>query len=143
MGKPFRTSRRVEFRDTDAAGIVHFSVFFNYLEQAEHELLRQIGLSVLSHDSEGEVGWPRVAAKFDYRLPARFEDVLDVVVTVARVGRSSVTYRGEFLLRGKLIATGETTAVYCRHDAQRNPSSLPIPDDVRARLNKFSATAAE
>ena len=36
----FRTTRRVEFRDTDAAGIVHFSAFFFYMESVEHEFLR-------------------------------------------------------------------------------------------------------
>ena len=46
MGKVFKTRRRVEFRDTDMAGIVHFSVFFAYMEQAEHELLRSLGLGV-------------------------------------------------------------------------------------------------
>ena len=47
MPQSFRTSRRVEFRDTDAAGIVHFSVFFTWMEAAEHELLRSLGLSVV------------------------------------------------------------------------------------------------
>ena len=46
MSQVFKTERRVEFRDTDAAGIVHFSVFFAYMEQAEHEFLRSLGLSV-------------------------------------------------------------------------------------------------
>ena len=46
MPSPFIMRRRVEFRDTDAAGIAHFSVFFPWMEQAEHEVLRQLGLSV-------------------------------------------------------------------------------------------------
>ena len=41
MPEPYRTTRRVEFRDTDAAGIVHFSAFFFYMESVEHEFLRQ------------------------------------------------------------------------------------------------------
>ena len=42
----FKTRRRVEFRDTDAAGIVHFSAFFFWMESAEHELLRAAGVDV-------------------------------------------------------------------------------------------------
>ena len=45
MSTAFVTSRRVEFSDTDAAGIVHFVAFFRMMEQAEHELLRSVGLS--------------------------------------------------------------------------------------------------
>ncbi len=44
---PFRTTRRVEFRDTDMAGIMHFSAFFTTLESVEHEFLRSLGLSVV------------------------------------------------------------------------------------------------
>ncbi|MEL7264077.1 MAG: hypothetical protein AAFP69_04590, partial [Planctomycetota bacterium] len=43
---PFSIQRRVEFRDTDAAGIVHFSAFFPFMETAEHAFLRSLGLSV-------------------------------------------------------------------------------------------------
>ena len=40
MANSFVTSRRVEFRDTDTAGIAHFSVFFVWMEQAEHAVSR-------------------------------------------------------------------------------------------------------
>src|SRR5215831_6794970 len=46
MPEPFRTQRRVEFADTDMAGIVHFANFFRYMEAAEVEFLRSRGLSV-------------------------------------------------------------------------------------------------
>ncbi len=41
MPFPFYSSRRVEFCHTDAAGIMHFSVFFQFMEQVEHEMLRE------------------------------------------------------------------------------------------------------
>ena len=40
MADPFRTTRLVEFGDTDMAGIVHFANFFRYMESAEHAFLR-------------------------------------------------------------------------------------------------------
>ena len=53
MPAPFRTTRRVEFADTDMAGIVHFANFFRYMEAAEVEFLRARGLSVkLEWDAE-------------------------------------------------------------------------------------------
>src|SRR4029077_17247674 len=78
MTEPFRTTRRVEFRDTDAAGIVHFSAFFYYMESVEHEFLRQLGLSVLSNDETSPISWPRVSATCDFQSAVRFEDVLDI-----------------------------------------------------------------
>ena len=63
MVATYKTTRRVEFRDTDAAGIMHFSAFFTRMEEAEHELIRHIGLSVFDRDEEGTISWPRVSAR--------------------------------------------------------------------------------
>ena len=123
----FQTQRRVEFRDTDAAGIVHFSAFFVYMEQAEHELLRSLGLSVVSHDDEGEISWPRISATCDFRNPARFEDLLDVEVTIERLGSKSVVYAFRFTRGGVEIATGSLTSVCCRIRPGHAPKSVGIP----------------
>ena len=77
---PFRTTRRVEFSDTDAAGIAHFTAFFRYMEQAEHELLRSVGLSVKMSGPDGEFGWPRVGARCDFTSTAKFEDLVEIEV---------------------------------------------------------------
>ena len=130
----YKTKRRVEFRDTDAAGIVHFSAFFVYMEQAEHELLRSLGASVAMRDDEGEIGWPRVSASCDYRNAARFEDVLDVEVSVQRLGRKSVTYGFRFERDEIEIASGSLTAVCCRIRPGHLTESIEIPTWLAARL---------
>ena len=92
----YRTTRRVEFRDTDAAGIMHFSAFFNYMEQVEHEFLRHLGMSVFEEDDEGVISWPRVSASCDYQGAVRFEDVMDIEIEVARRGEKSLTFGFRF-----------------------------------------------
>ena len=80
MPTPFRTSRRVEFADTDMAGIVHFANFFRYMEAAEVDFLQARGLSVRL-DWEGQaIGFPRVSASCDYLRPATFMDTLEISV---------------------------------------------------------------
>src|SRR5436305_14916622 len=97
MATPFRVSRRVEFYETDMAGIVHFSNFFRYMEFAEVEFLRAKGLSVAWLETNGErIGFPRVSAACDYRRPVRFEDVVEIAVTIARIGRKSAAYGFHF-----------------------------------------------
>jgi acyl-CoA thioester hydrolase len=130
----FQMQRRIEFGDTDMAGIVHFSNFFRFMESAECAFLRQFGLSV-KMDWEGTtIGFPRVSAACDYVSPARFEDVLDVAVTVERVGAKSVTYAFEFTRAGTLIARGKVTSVCCHVGSQRPMESIEIPAGYRARL---------
>ncbi|MCA9268248.1 MAG: acyl-CoA thioesterase, partial [Planctomycetales bacterium] len=119
MAQRFRTTRRVEFRDTDAAGIAHFSVYFNYMEEAEHALWRHLGLSVEEASADHVVSWPRVSAKCDYQSAARFEETLDIEVAVARLGEKSVTFRFALTRDGGPIAAGEVTAVCCRFAAHQ------------------------
>jgi acyl-CoA thioester hydrolase len=136
MAVPFRTSRRVEFVDTDVAGIAHFSNFFRWMESAEVEMLRSLGLSVKLTWQGEELGFPRVAAACDYLRPVTFEDVLDISVRVERVGRKSVTYAFEFAKDGEAVARGKVTAVCVRMHADRSFESVELPAAVRALLEQ-------
>jgi len=127
MPDEFHYQRRVEFCETDAACIAHFSAFFQYMEQAEHALLRHLGTSVVAEDETGTISWPRVSASCEYTGAVQFEDVMDIVVKVARLGTTSVTYAFDFLLRNESVATGKLTAVCCRLQHGAPPQSIPIP----------------
>jgi len=138
MAQSFRTTRRVEFRDTDAAGIAHFSAFLFYMESVEHELLRDLGLSVLWADESGPISWPRVSVSCDYSGSARFEEVLDITLRVARLGTKSVTYEFDFTCGNRPIARGRTVAVCCRIPQGASPESIPIPGPIAAKLREFA-----
>ncbi len=135
----FSATRRIEFRDTDAAGIMHFAAFFRMMEQAEHDLLRSVGLSVVIRDATGTISWPRVSAKCDFRTAAKFEDVLQIEVQVTRLGERSVTYAHRFLCGSQELAVGEVVAVCCRIREGAPPQSIPIPLEIAEKLKQFVA----
>ena len=139
MAEPFHTSRLVEFHDTDMAGIMHFASFFVYMESAEHELLRSLGLSVHAQVEDEHVSFPRVSATCNYAVPARCEEVLAVAVAVTRIGRKSVTYEFRFTRDGVELAVGSMTAVCCRIVPGRPPASIPIPADIVEKLQTYAA----
>ncbi|MGH1364738.1 MAG: acyl-CoA thioesterase [Calditrichia bacterium] len=93
MAHEFYLRRRVEFAETDMAGIVHFANFFRYMEQAEHAFLRSLGYTVHPHETTEYSGWPRVHANCDFKTPVRFEDELQVHLQVIRKGTKSLSYR--------------------------------------------------
>jgi len=135
---PLQISRRVEFRDTDAAGIAHFSAFFVWMESAEHELLRSAGVAVIERSSRGvDVSWPRVAAACDYSSAVRFGDELEIAVEIAALGRTSVTYGFTFGHAGVPVARGRLVTVRCLMHPGAKPEPVPIPEDVTARLAAF------
>jgi acyl-CoA thioester hydrolase len=137
MPETFRTTRRVEFCQTDAAGIMHFSQFFLMMEQAEHELLRHLGTSVVCPHPEGSLSWPRVAAGCQFRDAVRFEELLDIDVTVDRLGDTSVTYRFRFSHAAREVAEGYLTAVCCRMVPGQRPLPTAIPGELRERLARY------
>ena len=128
MSEVFHTTRRVEFRDTDTAGIVHFSNFFAYMEQAEHAFLRSLGLGVISEIDGQRISWPRVNAECNYRNAIRFEEVIDIEVRVARIGTRSVTYDFKFSRDETPVADGSITVVCCLFEHGKKPVSIETPE---------------
>jgi acyl-CoA thioester hydrolase len=131
-----RTRRKVEFADTDMVGIVHFARFFVYMETAEHELFAALGTPALFLDGGHSIGWPRVSATCDYLAPARFGDVLDIHLKVARKGRSSLTWAIDISREGQPIARGRVTVVCCRLDGPEGIKSVPIPPFLADRIEE-------
>ena len=84
--------RRVQYKETDASGIVHFSTFFLFAEEAEHAMWRELGLSV--EPRETEIGWPRVAASFDFLRALRFEDEIEVRLSAEVEERTVLIEKG-------------------------------------------------
>src|SRR5262245_37859728 len=111
------------------------------MEQAEHDLLRSVGLSVVMHDSAGTISWPRVNAKCDFTAAAKFEDVLEIEVRIARLGKRSITYAHRFLRDGSELATGEITAVCCRIKDGKPPKSIDRPAARVKKLKSFVASS--
>jgi acyl-CoA thioester hydrolase len=142
MNSSFHVQRRVEFCETDSAGIAHFSSFFLYMEQAEHAFLRHVGLSVFQPDQEGTITWPRVNAQCDYVGAVRFEDLLDVHVSIKRLGQKSVTYVFEFTANHRLVASGQMTSVCCRVLPHQPPQSMAIPEWISECLRTISESGA-
>ena len=130
----FSIIHRVQFAETDAAGIVHFSNYFRWMEEVEHAFFRSLGLSVQMRHEDKEIGWPRVSAGCDYEGPARFEDEVELRMSIGRIGEKSLSYKVEFINRGKRIATGHSTSVCCELGGDGGIKAIRIPDDIRARL---------
>ena len=132
MASEYRLRRRVQFYETDAAGIVHFSWFFRYMEEAEHALWREAGLSIAPPDSE--IGWPRVAASFDFHSALCFEQEFDVCLRVAGMTKKTIRYTC-LLARGDTkIATGTLTVACVRKRPNEPMTAIEIPPEIAARF---------
>ena len=132
MPREFRLKRRVNFYETDAAGIVHFSTFFRYMEEAEHAMWRDAGLSISVPGSE--IGWPRVSVSFDYLRPLRFEDEFEILIRVEEILEKRIRYSCTISRDGEKAAEGSMTIVCVRRRPNEPMKSTPIPSDIVSRL---------
>ena len=133
---PFRFAAftRVAFSDTDAQGVVYYGRYLPYFDLARTEYHRELG----------EIGARRTefvmrALAVEYHAPARFDDLLEVFVRVARIGRTSVTYEYAAYRIGPdseetLMVTASQTLVLINHGDR---ATLPVPDSFRVHVGAF------
>lgn len=132
MPSEHRLQRRVQFYETDLAGIVHFSWFFRYMEEAEHALWREAGLSIAKAGEE--TGYPRLAAHCEFHSPLRFEDEFEVWIRVAALSRRTMRYTFLITRGGTRIATGATTIACVSKRPGEAMRAIDIPADVAGRF---------
>ena len=140
----FRTKIRVEFCDTDMAGIVHFSNFYRYMEKAEGEFFRSLGLTLVTRNEDGSaVGWPRVSSSCSFKAPTTYDDELDVAISVYRIGVKSLTMRFEFTRDDTLIAKGQVKTAYCLFKPGEPIQALEIPQTWSKMIENARPDAIE
>ena len=132
--------RRVFFYECDGAGIVHFSNYFRYMEEAEHDLWRASGLSIAR--AELGVGFPRVAASFEYHRPLRFEDEVDITVRIVSISTRSLKYICTLMKDGTPIATGSATIVCVASQPDKSMKSVPSPPEIASRFAVAAGAAS-
>jgi acyl-CoA thioester hydrolase len=139
MAFEFRAIRRVEFSETDMAGIVHYSNFFRYMETAEHGFFRSLGFSVAMNHLETPVGWPRVHAECDYRRPLRFEDEVEIHLLVSKMKSKAISYLFKFTkINGPErveVARGSLVVVCAVKKKDGRLASAKIPKAFASRIH--------
>lgn len=132
MPSEHRLLRRVQFHETDLAGLVHFSWFFRYMEEAEHALWREAGLTIARAGEE--VGFPRLAASCEFHAPLRFEDQFEVWIRVAEITKRTIRYTS-LMTRGETkIATGSHTIAFVSKKPGEPMRAMDIPAEVAGRF---------
>jgi acyl-CoA thioester hydrolase len=117
--------RRIEWMDTDAAGIWHYSTAIRFVEAAETELHRRLGIIDRTFGLT-----PRAHVEFDFHRAVGFEDVIDITLEVAEVGTTSVTYSVTMGCGGDPVASGRVVTVLIDEDGK----PAPWQDNMRETL---------
>jgi acyl-CoA thioesterase FadM len=118
--------RRIEWIDTDAAGIYHWTTAFRLAEAAEAVLHTALGIADFTFGAT-----PRVAVSASFSHSLRFNDLVDVALAVEAIGRTSVQYRLTITAQGGRAVDGSLKTCLIDRSTGR---AIPWPADVRERL---------
>ena len=119
--------RRVEFADTDAAGVAHFSRLMAMVEEAEHGFFRERGIPILTADS----AWPVVKSEVDFCGACRFGEEIEIRLGDFHPGKSSLAYAFEGAIDGRKVFSGKMTKC---HISPATGRSAEIPAELREVL---------
>ncbi|HLH57325.1 MAG TPA: thioesterase family protein [Verrucomicrobiae bacterium] len=140
MAFEFTHTRRVEFSDTDMAGIMHFSNFFRFMEVTETAFMRSLGLSVVLSNCGFDVCLPRVHAECDYQLPLRFEDEVQMRLLVEKKAGRTLTYQFRFMKLNANppveVARGRLVAVCAAKQPDGSMKAVPLPQAFADKIQE-------
>ncbi len=131
----FRTSFRVTWADTDAAQVVHFSNYFRFFERAEEEFYRHLGFSFTDINKMG-IWLPRVEAFCQFKKPSRFDDLIEVALTIEELKEKSIKYGFKIFNKESavLLATGYMVIVAADRQIEK---AAQIPKEIVEKLKPF------
>jgi len=120
------TQLRVIYGDTDQMGVVYYANYLRFFEAGRNEYIRAKGLRYRDFEATFRLMLPVTEAGVSYRLPARYDDLLDVEITITEVRRASARFEYRLLREGTLLATGHTVhaCVDLGGKVQRLPAEL-------------------
>lgn len=130
----FTLKRKTHFAESDAAGVIHFSRFAVYVEEAEHECLASLNFPVDLQDADA-LHWPRVHFEASFMAPCRpFADIR-VELDPSRVGESSIEWAWTVTdeATDHIVAKGVMKTVCCKADGN-GMVSCPLPPQLEMAL---------
>ena len=133
MTNAFRYYLRVRYGECDAQKVVFNARYADYVDLSTIEFLRAIGFGEALIN--GALDYQLVKLTIEWKLPARFDQVLEVSVHARHMGTTSFTIATEFRIAGEepIIASAETVYVLVEAHTLKK---TPLPADFRAALQR-------
>lgn len=124
---------KVRFSETDFSGIIFYPRYFEGLNATVEDWLSEAGISFHTLIAGYKLGTPLVAVQADFMRPSHLGDLLEYRLTVASIGRSSITFKIAVVCGKETRMSATLTHVCVRPDVS---SSIPWPNEVRAKFEQ-------
>ena len=126
--------RKVEFSETDMAGLVHFSNYFRYMEIAERDFFQSLGVNLIQSIPHDLVGYPRSRAECKFSAPLRFGDTVKIHLAVKAIKDRAIDYQFRLYKEAEggdePVAKGHLTTIYTELTENGDLQSKPLPSEL-------------
>ena len=128
---------KVYYRDVDQMGIVYYTRYLEYFEEARTELLDSLGLTISRIEDEG-IQLPVIASHCDYKRGAKLEDKLVIEASIAEIPKVklNINYNIFDKVSNKQLVTGYTRHAFTDKLANRNRVPEFILDKIKIHYQK-------
>lgn len=131
----FTYQTKIKLHETDAAGLLFFSHQFKIVHDAYESLLETIGFGFAELIRHQDFFLPIVHAESDYKVPLFVGDVIEIQITVEKVGQTSFTFAYKLLnAKKELVGTAQTVHVTVDKKTRKK---IPLPADMRQKIEKL------
>ena len=128
--KKFKSSFKVYYEDTDAGGIVYYANYLKFLERARSEAVYTLGFTNTSLLDDHGVLLIVKSCNIEYKKPAQFEDMLEVVSEAISFTKTSFLMNQNILRNDELISKAEIHLVA----VDKNGKPSKFPEELKKKL---------
>ena len=148
MAYEYIVYRKVEFSETDMAGLVHFSNYFRYMEIAERDFFESINVKLIQSIPYDLIGFPRSRAECKFSAPLRFGDTVKVHLAIKTIKDRAIDYQFRLYKlassnaanKGEKdvipVAKGHLTTIYTELTDDGSLQSKPLPKNILERIEE-------
>lgn len=135
MTMPHTVTIQVRYQETDQMGVVHHGNYFVWFEVGRTSLIKNAGTSYGDLERKG-ILLPVIKANCEYKLPARYEDVVTIETVIAELSPVKIGFRYKALRDGQLLAQGETLHMWVNREMRPFNLKRKRPD-IYALLESY------
>ena len=135
MTRTFKKLVTIYWADCDSAGIVYYPKFFDMINVLTEDWFKEaLGTSYADLIRTHHIGFPTVRVNCDFLIPCQYGEDIELSLSVAAVGRSSISLEFNGQTGGKPCLRSAHTLVMMSRDTF---SAMPIPQELRALIEPY------
>ncbi|MBU8908220.1 acyl-CoA thioesterase [Desertibacillus haloalkaliphilus] len=126
---------RVNWGDTDKAGIVYYPNYFKWFDIAGHQFFRSCELSPLDLEEKHGIILPLLDVHCTFENPLLYDDIITIKTSVEEINNKTIKLSHQIFKGDTRTGVGHELRGWVKQQ-DNDIKAVPIPEDVISILNE-------